>query len=189
MPGRLARYRHPREPLGRGPSRGPVQRSPEVPSPAAERSTGQHPQVVITHHHHLLAVRQIDPDNRVLVRDQLPQPSQPSVTVAAPRDTPLALPMNALLLRWDTKPDKRIRRTFLRPASTRRTSFYAACRAVGDSHGVLTAARSRTPHGSRGSRESPAWGSIESTAAMSKGMIWVGPGRTDMGIGDGRGDG
>jgi hypothetical protein len=27
---------------------------------------------------------------------------------------------------WDTKPDKRIRRTFLRPASTRRTSFYAA---------------------------------------------------------------
>jgi len=34
--------------------------------------------------------------------------------------------MNVLLLRWDTKPDKRIRRTFLRPASTRRTSFYAA---------------------------------------------------------------
>jgi hypothetical protein len=37
--------------------------------------------------------------------------------------------MNVLLLRWDTKPDKRIRRTFLRPASTRRTSFYAAERA------------------------------------------------------------
>jgi len=36
--------------------------------------------------------------------------------------------MNVLLLRWDTKPDKRIRRTFLRPASTRRTSFYAAPR-------------------------------------------------------------
>jgi hypothetical protein len=34
--------------------------------------------------------------------------------------------MNVLLLRWDTKPDKRIRGAFLRPASTRRTSFYAA---------------------------------------------------------------
>ena len=38
--------------------------------------------------------------------------------------------MNVLLLRWDTKPDKRIRRTFLRPASTRRTSFYAAIRSA-----------------------------------------------------------
>jgi hypothetical protein len=34
--------------------------------------------------------------------------------------------MNVLLLRWDTKPDKRIRRTFLRHGPTRRTSFYAA---------------------------------------------------------------
>src|SRR5437764_15010846 len=34
-----------------------------------------------------------------------------------------------LLLRWDTKPDKRIRRAFPRPASIRRTSFYAADRA------------------------------------------------------------
>jgi hypothetical protein len=29
------------------------------------------------------------------------------------------LPMNVLLLRWDTKPDKRIRRTFLRRQPTR----------------------------------------------------------------------
>jgi hypothetical protein len=34
--------------------------------------------------------------------------------------------MNVLLMRWDTKPDKRIRRTFLRPDSHRRRSFYAA---------------------------------------------------------------
>jgi len=34
--------------------------------------------------------------------------------------------MNVLLLRWDIKPDKRIRRTFLRHEPTRRTSFYAA---------------------------------------------------------------
>src|SRR5690242_11698273 len=49
----------------------------------------------------------------------------------SPPDTPLPLPLNVLLLRWDTKPDKRIRETFLRPASTRRTSFYAADRALG----------------------------------------------------------
>jgi hypothetical protein len=41
--------------------------------------------------------------------------------------------MNVLLLRWDTKPDKRIRGTFLRPASTRRTSFYAAPRVLAPS--------------------------------------------------------
>src|SRR6266536_1322600 len=52
-----------------------------------------------------------------------------ALRLRSPRDTPLPLPMNVLLLRWDTKPDKRIRRTFLRPASTRRTSFYAADRA------------------------------------------------------------
>src|SRR5690242_20630861 len=49
-----------------------------------------------------------------------------ALRLRSPRDTPLPLPMNVLLLRWDTKPDKRIRRTFPRPASTRRTSFYAA---------------------------------------------------------------
>jgi hypothetical protein len=43
--------------------------------------------------------------------------------------------MNVLLLRWDTKPDKRIRGTFLRPASTCRTSFYAADRFVTRRHG------------------------------------------------------
>jgi len=38
--------------------------------------------------------------------------------------------MNVLLMRWDTKPDKRIRGTFPRHGSTRRTSFYAALRAA-----------------------------------------------------------
>jgi hypothetical protein len=49
-----------------------------------------------------------------------------ALRLRSPRDTPLALPTNVLLLRWDTKPDKRIRRTFLRLEPTRRTSFYAA---------------------------------------------------------------
>ena len=46
-----------------------------------------------------------------------------ALRLRSPRDTPLALPTNVLLLRWDTKPDKRIRRTFLRHGPTRRTSF------------------------------------------------------------------
>jgi hypothetical protein len=37
-----------------------------------------------------------------------------ALRLRSPQDTPLALPMNVLLLRWDTKPDKRIRRTFQR---------------------------------------------------------------------------
>lgn len=40
--------------------------------------------------------------------------------------------MNVLLLPWDTKPNNRIRRTFLRPAPTRRTSLHAAIRAHDD---------------------------------------------------------
>jgi hypothetical protein len=35
--------------------------------------------------------------------------------------------MNVLLLHWDTKPDKRIRRTFQRPATTRRMSRPGFC--------------------------------------------------------------
>jgi hypothetical protein len=40
--------------------------------------------------------------------------------------------MNVLLLRWDTKPDKRIRRTFVRLTSTRRRCFYAAMRSLAE---------------------------------------------------------
>src|SRR5438552_10218387 len=60
-----------------------------------------------------------------------------ALRLRSPRDTPLPLPMNVLLLRWDTKPDKRIRGTFLRPASTRRTSFYAADRAGANERELL----------------------------------------------------
>jgi hypothetical protein len=38
-----------------------------------------------------------------------------AVQFGSPRETPLPLSMNVLLMRWDTKPDKRIRGTFLRP--------------------------------------------------------------------------
>jgi hypothetical protein len=51
-----------------------------------------------------------------------------ALRLRSPRETPLPLFMNVLLMRWDTKPDKRIRGTFLRPDSHRRTPFYAAIR-------------------------------------------------------------
>src|SRR5829696_4425042 len=53
-----------------------------------------------------------------------------ALRLRSPRDTPLRLPMNVLLLRWDTKPNKRIRRTFLRPATTRTNVFL--CREARD---------------------------------------------------------
>src|SRR5438046_3220487 len=72
-----------------------------------------------------------------------------ALRLRSPRDTPLPLPTNVLLLRWDTKPDKRIRRTFLRPASTRRTSFYAADRALHARH------RRHTPYAAAAGPDRP----------------------------------
>jgi hypothetical protein len=45
--------------------------------------------------------------------------------------------MNVLLLRWDTKPDKRIRGTFPTPDRRRSTSSYAAIRAPADSKPIV----------------------------------------------------
>jgi hypothetical protein len=58
---------------------------------------------------------------------------------------------NVLRLRWDTKPDKRIRGTFLHPATTRRTSFYAgdaaALQAQADLSTAYIDAAGRAPTG------------------------------------------
>src|SRR5262249_9143287 len=51
-----------------------------------------------------------------------------ALRLRSPRDTPLPLATNVLLMRGTPSP-KRIRRTFPRPGPTRRTSFYAAWRA------------------------------------------------------------
>src|SRR5580704_7085315 len=48
-----------------------------------------------------------------------------ALRLRSPRDTPLPLPMNVLLLRRTPSP-KRVKGTFLRHEPTRRTSFYAA---------------------------------------------------------------
>src|SRR6476660_1642624 len=66
-----------------------------------------------------------------------------ALRLRSPRDTPLALPTNVLLLRWDTKSDKRIKRTFLRHGPTRRTSFMPMCVRVVKQGRLATGASTR----------------------------------------------
>ena len=103
---------------------GPVQRRAEVPRLAPERPPRQHLRVVVGHHEHLLAVGQVDPDDRVRDRDRRPQPRKPSVPVPIPaRNTTTVSHERPPSMRWDTKPDKRIRRTFATPDPTAQNAF------------------------------------------------------------------
>ena len=72
VPGRLTRHRRSGEPLPSGTIHGPAQRRTEIPRLTAVSLAGQHLPVVITDHDHLLPVRQIDPDDRVLDQHQRP---------------------------------------------------------------------------------------------------------------------
>ena len=74
----------PANPARGGPVGGPVQRRPEVPRLAPERAPRQHLGVVVGDDDHLLAVGQVDPDDRVRHRHRLPQPRQPRVAVPIP---------------------------------------------------------------------------------------------------------
>jgi hypothetical protein len=53
-----------------------------------------------------------------------------ALRLRSPRETPPPLLRDVLLLRWDTKPGKRIRRTSPRLGPTRKTNYYAALRYV-----------------------------------------------------------
>jgi hypothetical protein len=68
--------------------------------------------------------------------------------------------MNVLLLRWDTKPTKRIRGTFPRPTSTRRTSFYAA-----GSASETTGVAALRATGSHAFRRIGSWSRLDEVAA------------------------
>jgi hypothetical protein len=115
-----------------GPLTGPAGRaSPGRPSHVSRPGTGgwccQHPRVVVGHDQHLLAVGQVDPDDRARDRDRLPQPAQPRVAVPiTARNTTTVRHERPPSMRWDTKPDKRIRRTF--PTPDRRRSNAFLCR-------------------------------------------------------------
>jgi hypothetical protein len=92
-----------------------------------ESPQGQHPRVMVGDHDHLLGIGQIDTDNRVAP----PAPASaaaPNLALRSPRDTPLPLPTNVLLLRWDTRHAVH-QEDVPTPATTRRTCSYAAVRA------------------------------------------------------------
>jgi hypothetical protein len=82
---------------------------------------------VIGDHNHLLRIGKVDRTIAFVTGTMLRSQAKRALRLRSPRDTPLALPTNVLLLRWDTKPDKRIKRTFLRHGPTRRTSFMPMC--------------------------------------------------------------
>jgi hypothetical protein len=74
----------------------------------------------------------IDPDDRVARRHQHAQPKKSGLAVAVTPGDSIAVAHSASSsANRDIKPDKRIRRTFLRRAPTRRTSLYAV-KARGD---------------------------------------------------------
>jgi hypothetical protein len=61
---------------------------------------------VIGHHQHLLLIREINTDDRVVTGTSTRNPASRALRWRSPRDTPLPLPTNVVLLRWDTKPDE-----------------------------------------------------------------------------------
>jgi hypothetical protein len=105
VPGRLARHRHPRPPMhGSAPGR-PVQRRAKIPGAAPERPPRDHLRVMIGHHDHLLAARQIDPGDRVRHRHQAAQPLQASIAVAVTTGHATTVTHERPPAAWDTKPE------------------------------------------------------------------------------------
>ena len=68
------------------------------PRPGTERPPGDHLRVVIGRHDHLLDARQVDPGDRFDTGTQARSRSSRALRLRSPRDTPLPLPMNVLLL-------------------------------------------------------------------------------------------
>ena len=112
------------------PARRPSPARHPDPRPGTGTSTGQHLRVVITHHDHLLVVGQVDPDDRVAS----PAPARAAEPASRcgcghPGTRHYRCPRTSSSCDGTPSP-QRIRRTFLRPAPTRRTSFYAAGRVM-----------------------------------------------------------
>ena len=130
VPGRLTRHRHRlRTPPARARSAAQSSSAPSshasrrTPSAArAPASRGRSPRRAASH----------PPDRSPRSRcspAQLTQPAKPTVAVTIPaRDKPLPSPRTSSSMRWDTKPDDRIRRTFPTPDQRRSTPSYAAYR-------------------------------------------------------------
>src|SRR5664280_1946943 len=83
---------------------------------------------MVRDHNHLLTFSQIDPPRPRTSPAPVRQAFRLAFPSRSPPDTVYCYLLNVLLCDCDTKPDKRIRRTFLRPGRKARTSFYAAHR-------------------------------------------------------------
>jgi hypothetical protein len=81
-----------------------VQGRAQIPGPAPERLTRQHLRVVIAHHDHLLLSARSIPTTALLTGTSPRSRASLALRLRSPRDTPLRLATNVLLLRWDTKP-------------------------------------------------------------------------------------
>ncbi len=137
VPGRLGRDGHAGE-AGRGRAlAGPLQRRTQLPGAPPERPPRQHPRLMISHHHHLLGISQIDPGDRVTQRHRPRSRASLALRLRSPRETPLRSDTDVLLCAWDPNPNSASGGRRLRLIPTRKTTYYAAVRrdgkaAVGD---------------------------------------------------------
>jgi hypothetical protein len=104
-------------------------RDPQLPRRTPERAPSQHPRVMISDHHHLLAVGQINPHDRELRSHQLAQPTQPCVAVPITPRHPTTVAHERPPPALGHQARQRIRRAFLTPPPTRSPPSYAASRA------------------------------------------------------------
>ncbi len=110
VPGRLARHHQPGEPRRRCGLPRPLQRVGQLPCARLHRPATHDLAVVVAHGEHLLLIGQVNPDDGVLPREQLPQPSLASVATSISTRRSDTVNHDILLCAvWDTKPDNRTR--------------------------------------------------------------------------------
>jgi hypothetical protein len=97
MPGRFTPHRHTRETTPLRHTAGPLQQRPQIPRPSLHRLAGQHLRIMITDHHRLFPIRQIDTHDRVIGRHPLTQPGQLRITAFVTTRQTTTLGHNVLL--------------------------------------------------------------------------------------------
>src|SRR5690606_29596121 len=97
MPGRLTPHRHTTEPMLVRHALRPLQHRTQFPRPSLHRLAGQHLRIVITHHHRLLLIRQINTDDHMIGRHQPPQLGQLGITALVTTRQTTTLGHDALL--------------------------------------------------------------------------------------------
>jgi hypothetical protein len=98
VPGRLTRHRHPGKPVLLRPRQRPIQQRPQLPRLRPNPvEPADHLRIMIQQHRMLLHFRQIDSQNRVIKRNELPQSPHPRVAPLISRRQPSTLTHDVLL--------------------------------------------------------------------------------------------